>query len=61
MMGKCHHVHWWHTKGLFVLEFLDFMSLWECPTSLRAVEAIFAGSFRLYEGNRFVLITTNLF
>ena len=47
------------TKGLFILEFLDLISLCKSPTSLRVVGAGFARSYRLYEGNRFVFAAAN--
>ena len=40
-------------KGLFILKFLDLVSL-AILNSLRVVGAGFASSYRLCEGNRFV-------
>ena len=45
-----------HNKGLFILKILDLANLCESPTSLKVVRAGFTGSYRLYEGNKFVYL-----
>ena len=49
---------WRHTEELFILESLGLIILCASWPSSRVVDAGFTRSYRLHEGNRFVVIAT---